>query len=982
MMCRKILLMLSIVALLIAGCEPNDTVQAGSKDTAKSEKNYFPIRIDSNYKVDVDHDYPDIKIEGGEHYKIIAWTRGLMLNNYDFAPDPDGRQEFLKKVSKRREELAKEAAKLKAVGVKTIVHDYEINSIGSNADLSTPEKRYEFLENKVYEIMKLCPWLDAYMMTTSESQIVAETPQEVKNYALAAYRGLDRANKEDSRRRILMMTSWLSNSRIKDIADYFPITEDEEIAKNIYLAINHQHSDFHMRIPINPLIGNVGAHPQIIDFDVAASEYRAFNWYPCGMAHEWSSRFRQLIELPGVVGLLPHMAKSINECESEVGHFKERKPFHPWFGSYIKWTPWAYLNMYTFHTLANDPFKDPRQIYIDWATKVYGVDSAEAMADILTISSDVVLAALGPNHSGYLQSRHSHVYSSMEYHAPIDAKGINPYVGEFIYDITAGMIEEKQKGFDDAMAKADKMIAILDSHKSGFATDDYQRIRDDLIGLKSYLEAKYITDMGTHRYFYWQNLKGEQKKKQIDIVAGLAKRGLELYDSPLDFAWKQIDPNYPDPANRAGNPSYINCVRELDAVVKGERKGVQARVLPEKVEESFELPLKPREITCVDDNLYILVEKKIYKYSTIGKEIASSKELTGNITALGNDNHGNLLLAVDRDIYKLPVSDLANAEPVKWRRIPDYIKKPGALAYDSQSDRLFIGDNKDFRIVQIGPDGKEQADILVPSNPESWDNIRQIRGFDFYNGYLYSVESYIEPPHSMQIRGVYKLKQYAPVKTVNIKAEERNDIEFIFAEHLDAITNVSSPQKEFCYQAADKPYHAKDDLWGIHPGDGQERPASLVSSVENAPKIKITIPVSKQGEYELYLKTAYSTKYSLDGKNWDSCNGRKRIGLVKVEKDVFELYLDGDTTQNKKGCYIVSAELKTPMPKLKHIDDWQLAMRYYLRGVGQSEDVCFDSTGNAWFIRPGHVVENVPLADMLYRVKLQGGVNYKPKDVK
>ena len=977
MMFKRIVLTLSIVAFLIAGCEPSDTVQAKTKDAAKSGKNYFPIRIERSY------DSPGGKVPGGENYEILTW-RNEVVNNYDFAPNLKGREEFLKEVTQRRAELAKRAAKLKAAGVKPMLHEYEIQHRGAKADLSTPEKRLKFLEDKVYEIMKLCPWLDGYVMTTSEAAVGAETPQDVKDFVLAAYKGLDRANKEDGQKRVLMIRSWLSNARIKKIKEYFPITDDEEIARNIYIITKHQHSDFHMRIPINPLIGNVGGHPQIIAFDITASEYRGFSWYPCGLAHEWSERFKQLAKIPTVVGLHPHTPKSLNEFKSEVGYFKERKPYYPWFGSSVKWTPWAHLNYYTFHTLANDPFKDPRQIYIDWATKVYGVDSAEAMADILTISSDVVLAALGPNHSGYLPSRPSFVWSSLEYHAPIGDKGINPFVGKFVYDTTEDMVEEKQKGFDEVLPKADKMIAILDSNKSGFAPDDYQRIRNDLIGLKSYLEVKYITDMGTHRYFYWQNLKGQQRKQQVDIVAGLVKRGFEIYDSPQDFLFKNADPNHSQ-YKRAGNPSYIHCVRELDAVVEAERKGVHVRVLPEKVEEAFNLPFKPKEITCVDNNLYILGEKKIYQYSTSGKEIGSSKELTGNITALGNDNQGNLLLVIDRDICKLSVSDLANAKPVKWHRIPDYIKKPGALAYDSQSDRLFIGDNKDFRIVQIDPNGKEQADILVPYHCQTynWDRMRQIRGFDFYKGYLYSVESYIEPPHRAITRGVYKLKQYAPVKAVNIKAEECNEIEFIFAEHLDAITNVSSPQKEFCYQAADKPYHAKDDLWGIHPGDGQERPASLVSSVENAPKIKITIPVSKQGEYELYLKTAYSTKYSLDGKNWDSCNGEKSIGLVKVEKDAFELYIDGDTADNKNGCYIVSAELKTPMPKLRHTDDWQLAMQYSMkRDVDHSEDVCFDSKGNAWFIRPSYIFHNDPRVDMLYRVKLQGGVNYKPKDVK
>ena len=730
----------------------------------------FPIRLDKNF------DIPGAM--GDEHYALNYFGT---VNDYDFAPDPEGREAFLEKVAKNRAAMAQRAAELKDLGIKNLLYGGQIHYEGSNADLSTLEKKETFIENKFYEIAKLCPWMDGFFMTISESPIPASTPEEVKGYFLAAYQGLDRANQEDGKNRILFAHTYLSNSVLIDnITDFFPITDDPEIAEKIYLVSRHGHGDTNMKTPINPLIGNEGAHPHILIFSLTGGEYKGLDWYPCGMAHEWSERFQELASSPSVVGLQVWGQKSVSEYEEQVGHFKERKQtmYSPWGATVMKWTPWAHLCAYTFHALANDPYKDPNQIYIDWATEHYGEAAAEPLADILAISQDVVIAALPPSHSAYLASRPSYVWSPLEYLLPIDASSeSNPLIGEIIYDINATMIDEKQQYFDEAMVNANTMLSILESNELNFAPDDYQRLRDDLVGLKNLLEVKYIVKMGAHRYIYWQNLEGSQRQEQVDIVADLVERGFELQDTPKEFLCQKNDHTHPryecdiEDETCLGDTTYMPCLRELNAIVTAERKGDILRILPEKVEESFDLPFKSEEIAYIDDNLYILDEENIiHKYSTSGNEIASSQVLSGTITGLDNDGQGNLLLVIDRDIYKLSISNLANATPVWWRSIISYVETPGPLAYDSQTDRLFIGDNdyENSRIVQISPEDEVEGTIAVPYHQvEFYDWIKRIWGLSFHDGHLYSAESYIEPPNIVIRRGLYKLKRYAPATGPN-----------------------------------------------------------------------------------------------------------------------------------------------------------------------------------------------------------------------
>ncbi|MDD5458047.1 MAG: hypothetical protein PHF37_01440 [Phycisphaerae bacterium] len=753
---RNFFVVIVFLNIAVFAFEDNSSsAQIKTSEACSAKKAYFSkVRIDTNFAYP-----PAIPESGCTFWQTLTW-RNENLNNYEFLPDEafEDRQKCRQEAEQNRLRIHEIAKQLQAKGVKIVPHNYEINLSGGikKEFLNTLEKRTWFLKNKLYEMIKLMPWLDGYMITLTEAHISAGNPEEFRAYAKAVWAGIKQANDEDGKNRILMLRSWLSNpSDIARVKEYFPLTTDKEDIKNIYIISKEQFGDSYIGLPTDALIGNVGGHPQIVSFDVTVCEYRGFGWYPCGMAHEWSARFRELagIPEPGVVGLFS-LVKDIMEAEKTTGGFKNHKPLEWVAASWgrdepLLWSPWNHLNAYTYYALANDPFKDPRRIYIDWATENYGVQTAEPLADILTISYDVMREAIGPSHSTYLRAGPLWQYSPLEIVLEVGHAAVPNYSMRYP-DVTKGMVSEWESALNKTLALCDKMIEILEKNKEKFKPDDYKSIHDDLVGYKKYAEAKKVCMVGTLRYCYLLGLQGAERNAQVDAIEKLVKRGVELYESPGDFLAKK---------GKTESQSYMHVVRELQTVVKAERSGKPARIFPEIVAEKIgPLSCPPKGIACVGNNLYILTDNKIYKISFKGEELAVSKELAFDARALTDDGQGRLLICSKDAVYQMG-TDFDTAAPVIWRKLPAEITQPDAVSYDVNNGSLFIGDNNLRSIVQLDANGQIAAFAAVPSFKEPRPEVteKKIRGMTFYKGYLYAVESYSSPPFD---EGVFKLRKY------------------------------------------------------------------------------------------------------------------------------------------------------------------------------------------------------------------------------
>jgi hypothetical protein len=753
-------------------------------------ENHFPVMMESKPNAELPESLPEHP-QDRELWEWLTW-RKVGVNSYDFLPPDKRREKTIKKYAENRKELKEKARQAHQKGAKVVLHDYEINHSGTTGvRLDTRQKRSKFLEQKLYEIMKLCPWLDGYAMTLTESPNPAQAVEDFHANILGAWRGIKKANEEDGKERVLVVRSWLSDERVEDIVNYFPVPlEDPEDKENIYFVTKHQHQDFHMKQPINPLLGKVGDHPQIAAFDVTVCEYRALGWYPCGIAHEWSERFRQLAQIPSLDGLMPHHNLGLKEYQEQIGHFKDRNTIRVWRDGKVVWSPWNHLNAYIFYRLANNPFEDPNEIYNDWITENYGKEAVEPLREILIKSHDVVYEAYGPNHSAYSPRKSRYFYAPIETLLPTKSDVSDEIqVSKQFAPVTMEWIQKRRSKLNQALKTADKMITTLENNKTKFDQEDYRRIHKDLVGLKNYTEVKKICEMGALRseYTHANNLSGENEERQLQIIDKLVQRGEWIYNNADNFLFRR---------GQSGIFSYIHTVRWLRKFVNYRRTGdyylpdnwkyiftekvlrqqfgdtcsdIQERLFGERSSKDIGLEFRPDGITTIDDKLYILSADTIYETKLKDEKFTPVCKLKFDGKAITDDGAGNLLICGKDSIYRIKGPDSPNNPVEEWCKLPDYIESPDAVAYDNDNNYLFIGDNKpgyhnEYIYMIDATDKTSLTRIKVPAHHEARPHLskeKKVRGLSFYNDCLYAVESYSKAPFQHGNRWVYKLRKYS-----------------------------------------------------------------------------------------------------------------------------------------------------------------------------------------------------------------------------
>ena len=496
---------------------------------------------------------------GTTNFAQINW-RDANLNRYDFRNEAKS-EKFLADVLASRESLKLKAEQAKRLGMYAYLNEYELNfpDFISKQDLIPAEARQKFMDEKLYELLIACPWLDGYMITPTESKLGSANPVELKAVVMGAYQGMKRAEKKLGQKRYLFVRSWLSAaSKLAAVKTYFPISNDPEIAKDIIIVAKDGLGDFVMRRPLNPLFGAVQPHSILAEFDVSVSEYRSLGWYPQGPADLWSSRMQQLVLTPGVVGVNIHTGRLSDvkgeTPESLFPRFKERQILYPFHGG-VRWSPWHHLNIYTFYQLLKNPWVPPRKIYEDWATENFGARSAKALSDILLLADDALFHGMLTfgvnlnNHSSFLENPKMPIEgmkTAIEYQLRLQ-----PYLAP-LFEINSDVADRALAEKDLAIELVATMISILDKSEKDFSETDYRGIRADLQSMMgaikgySYVQAGYFAFQVAvaeppvpHRAYYVKRVK--------DMVVDAEK----LFDSTPEFL------------NQKTNLSFINMTREF-----------------------------------------------------------------------------------------------------------------------------------------------------------------------------------------------------------------------------------------------------------------------------------------------------------------------------------------------------------------------------------------------------------------------------------
>jgi hypothetical protein len=497
---RSHLLMVSLIVMIWAA-----PLEAQSPDQS-SRRPYLPIRLmNLTTYGDTIKDWLE---PGTTNFAQINW-RDNQLNRYDFRPEAKP-ESFLADVRASQERLRLKAEQAKRLGMYAYLNEYELNfpDFIPKESLLPAEARSKFMEEKIYELLLACPWLDGYMITPTESKLGSANPVELKSVVMGAYNGMKRAEKSLGKKKYLFVRSWLSAaSKLAAVRSYFPITTDPEIAKDIIIVAKDGLGDFVMRRPLNPLFGVVQPHSILAEFDVSVSEYRSLGWYPQGPADLWGYRMKQLVSTPGVVGINIHTGR-LNEVAGETPEslfpkFKERRILYPFHGG-VRWSPWHHLNIYTIYQLLKDPWQPSRRIYEDWAGAHFGARAAKPLADILVLADSALYQGMLTfgvnlnNHSKFIENPKMPIEGmtrAVKYQLQLQ-----PYLAP-LFEINSDVADRALAEKDQAIELATMMLSILEGSEKDFTPSDYRAIKIDLQAMRSAIKGYSYVQAG---YFAFQ----------------------------------------------------------------------------------------------------------------------------------------------------------------------------------------------------------------------------------------------------------------------------------------------------------------------------------------------------------------------------------------------------------------------------------------------------------------------------------------------
>lgn len=485
---------------------------------------------------------------------------------YRFLPDlfaPDELAQAEAQVDRDRRQIKALCDRAHALGWKTYIGSYEVHypdALGEKHPeiLADLDRLAWFLESKLYETFSEMPYLDAFMMTTSESRRRAETAEEIAAYALAAHRALKRVEKEQGSPKTLVLRTWLSGWRERLLLDMFPLRGvPDEIAREIVLCTKNTTGDFAMMDPFNPLFAQATEFQQIIEFD-AGAEYRGFNWYPCAMGRRWQEHVREARRL-GVEGV------AFTWCRAEPQPDSNK---NGWSSGYeVKSYGWGNLNSTVMTALVRDPDCDVDAVQRGWVRDRYGDAAVEPLARVLEMSYDAMgkilyTRSVGHNdHSAFSNARtRPSIFDRLQY-ILWEWRGAQRPDVVGLLDITRDNVEaivhEKMEG----VAGAREMLAVVERAQTSLRPEDYRFVRRDLLSLVNYAEANRYYIEAYFRYRLAEMLDGEEREAELARLRDALAAGRAV---------RNAEPDFP---GRDGPKTFALLFDEIEEQLREDRQG-------------------------------------------------------------------------------------------------------------------------------------------------------------------------------------------------------------------------------------------------------------------------------------------------------------------------------------------------------------------------------------------------------------------------
>ncbi|GMU25075.1 MAG: hypothetical protein AMXMBFR13_51460 [Phycisphaerae bacterium] len=303
----------------------------------------------------------------------VGWNTiidGLAV--YDFSADHRRTGADRQQVELRQEQYRAILDQAARRGIQTYVMCPEIDLPDSALRVSYEDEQiWRLIQSRLQEVFQALPDLNGFMLYLCEGQLeVFDMPGEERSMASRAHRLIDTVWEAcRAERRKLLVTTFIHHpARLQAIAEAlrrFPSHPDLAVVQ--YCCPN----DWGLYEVLNPSIGRVGPHPEILAFDYAGE-----NWgqgaHPFVQIEFMARRLRQARGLsPNIAGLAGYVA---------------------WYGRRALGT-FNEANIYAGAALAADPDRDPHSILLAWCTQRFGERAAGVAAECLARTQPAVFAA-------------------------------------------------------------------------------------------------------------------------------------------------------------------------------------------------------------------------------------------------------------------------------------------------------------------------------------------------------------------------------------------------------------------------------------------------------------------------------------------------------------------------------------------------------------------------------------------------------------
>lgn len=323
----------------------------------------------------------------------------------------------------------------------------EKNDQGNTFFRADNEVLWQWLRTKYDSIVRICPEIDGYTLTLTESQYWASGDEEVTYKTVKEiYDVLKKYNKK------LVYRTFCYTPKQMEVLSKVA----SRLPTDIVLEAKEVPQDWHFYLPYGPDIGCFPGHEQIVEMD-AAGEYWGRSLLLNAFPDYMLQRLRYCVQEKGIKGVVVR----INRWADEV-----RNTFND-------------INMFAVAAFVNNPSVRPEAVWKQWVIQKFGEKAADIATACLKPTWEATKQTIYTK--GYIISDRNPVKSLVK---GFEDKVYSPHYWDKTYESTWQRIQHPTEKFiletirdkQQALRNLEKASRLFEKNKALFTDSVYQEL--------------------------------------------------------------------------------------------------------------------------------------------------------------------------------------------------------------------------------------------------------------------------------------------------------------------------------------------------------------------------------------------------------------------------------------------------------------------------------------------------------------------------